>query len=59
MPHPKPTDFKMTKHSDYFVERTRQGAWLDTVTTPLIRSECILVYKNTSLWRELSNQKYC
>jgi len=33
-------------------ERTRQSAWLDAVTTPLIRSEWILVYQNTSFWRE-------
>jgi len=44
MPYPKPTDLHMTKHSDYFFERTRQSAWLDAVTRPLIRSECILVY---------------
>jgi len=40
MPHPKPTDLDMTKHSDYF-ERTRQSAWLDAVTTPLMNS-CVL-----------------
>ena len=28
MPHPKPTDWDMTKHSDYFVWKTRQSAWL-------------------------------
>ena len=38
-------------------ERTSQSAWLDAVTTPLIRSEWILLYKNTSFWRELSNPK--
>jgi len=40
-------------------ERTRQSAWLDAVTTLLIRSEWILVYSNTSFWKDLSNQKYC
>jgi len=39
-------------------EWTRQSAWLDAVTTPLIRSEWILVYSNISFWMELSNQKY-
>jgi len=39
-------------------QRTRQSAWFDAVTTPLTRSEWILVYCNTSFWRELRNQKY-
>jgi len=39
-------------------ERTRQSAWFDAVTTPLTRSEWILLYWNTFFWRELSNQKY-
>ena len=58
MPHLKPTYFDVTKHSDYFLERTRQSAWLDAVTTPLTRRDWILVYQNTSFWRELSNQRY-
>jgi len=32
-------------------ERTRQSAWRDAVTTPLTKSDCILVYQNTSFWR--------
>ena len=39
-------------------ERTRQIAWLDAVTKPLIKSEWILVYEYTSCWRESSNQTY-
>jgi len=39
-------------------ERTRQSVRLDAVTTPLIRSEWILVYSSTSIWMDLSKQKY-
>jgi len=39
-------------------ERKRQSSWFDAVTTPLTRREWILVYLNTTFWRELSNQKY-
>ena len=58
MPHPKPTDLDMTKHSDYFVwkdtsERVARRCD-DTVDKKWVNS-CVL---NTSFWRELSNQKY-
>jgi len=37
-------------------ERTRQSAWLDAVTTPLIRSEWILVYQTNTFWMDLSTK---
>jgi len=58
MPHPKPTDLDMTKHSDYFV-------WKDTSERVARRCDYTVDKKqvnscvqNTSFWRELSNQKY-
>jgi len=66
MPHLKPTDFDVTKHSDYFV-------WKDTSERVARRCDdtvdkkqvnfCVLKY--LFFWRELSNngelsnQKYC
>ena len=37
-------------------ERTCQSAWLDALTTLLTRRKWILVYYNTSFWRELSKK---
>jgi len=58
MPHLKPTDFDVTKHSDYFVwkdtsERVARRCD-DTVDKKRVNS-CVL--KNL-FWREMSNQKY-
>jgi len=59
MPHPKPTDLDMTKHSDYFV-------WKDTServarrcdNTADKKREISCAVKHLFFWRELSNQKY-
>ena len=53
----------LKSHRIFFVtvfERTRQSAWLDAVTTRGEWQEAseFLCTKNTSFWRELSNQKY-
>jgi len=59
MPHLKSKDLDMTKHSDYFVWKDTSECVARRCDTPLIRSERILVYQNTSFWRELSKQKFC
>jgi len=58
MPQIKPTDFDVTKHSDYFVwedtsERIARRCD-DTVDKKRVNS-CVLKHL---FWRELSNQKY-
>ena len=37
----------VTKHSDEFFERTRQGTWIDAVTTPVDKTQmnlCVLIH---------------
>ena len=58
MPHLKPTDFDVTKHSDYLVWKDTSEHVArrcdDTVDKKRVNS-CVLKHL---FWEELSNQKY-
>jgi len=58
MPYLKPTDFDMTKHSDHFKWKDTSECVARRCDDTVDKSEWIIVYYNTSFWRELNNQKY-